>query len=332
LDSFFSGHVFPKISNMSSTIKILIVCSGNKGRISPFIHEQGESLKLKGHIVDYFQIVGRGIFGYLNNYFPLLKKINSFKPDLIHAHYCLSGLLANLQRTTPVIVTYHGSDVHFKMNRLISRITAYLAACNIFVSNHMARFIGIKNSNVIPCGVDLDLFKPCSKLEARINLGLEKDKVYVLFSSSFNNKVKNSRLALSAMEHFKDENLVLIELKEYSRNEVALLMNAVDFTLLTSFSEGSPQFIKEAMACNCPVISTRVGDVVNLIGDIDGCFLTGFNTDDLIDKIRKVLLYVKKNNRTEARKRIIDLKLDNENVASKIVDIYKSVAKKRLDN
>ncbi len=92
-------------------IKILIVCSGNSDELSPFIQEQADSLSTLGIKIDFFKIKGKGMFGYLRNHFKYKEKIRNFKPDVIHAHYGLSGLFANLQRKVPVVTTYHGSDL-----------------------------------------------------------------------------------------------------------------------------------------------------------------------------------------------------------------------------
>ena len=77
-------------------MKILVVASYNKNRFAPFIVEQADALKHVGCEVDYFGVVGKGIKGYFNAFGALRNKIKSFRPDIIHAHYGLSGLLANL--------------------------------------------------------------------------------------------------------------------------------------------------------------------------------------------------------------------------------------------
>ena len=119
-------------------MRILIIASGNSSQISPFVKEQAEALWNKGLSVDFFLIKGKGLFGYLKNYFLLIKKIKNKKYDLIHAHYGLSGLLATLQFSVPVVITFHGSDVNMKKNYIFSRIASRLSTTNIFVTSKLA--------------------------------------------------------------------------------------------------------------------------------------------------------------------------------------------------
>ena len=102
-----------------------------------------------------------------------MKTIRSKKYDLIHAHYGLSGLLATLQKKTPVIVTFHGSDVNMKNNFPLSLLASRLSRNNIFVHSSLARRLKVsgKNIHIIPCGVDLDTFSPIHKWVAREKLG-----------------------------------------------------------------------------------------------------------------------------------------------------------------
>lgn len=303
-------------------MKILIVCSYNRGRISPFISEQVESLNRLGLKTDYFLINDTGAFGYLKSLPKLKKKVKEYQPDIIHAHYGLSGLLSVLQCGIPVVITFHGSDINNKRLRLLSRIASRLSVANIFVSSKMMELMPAPYSYLIPCGVDLGFFKLINKDEARIELALQLDKKYILFSSGFDNTVKNYPLAISALEKINNTNIELIELMGYSRSEVVLLMNAVDVVLLTSYTEGSPQFIKEAMACNRPIVATDVGDIGWLFGNEYGHFIIKFDPNDLVDKLILAFDYAKKNKKTKGRDRIIFLGLNSENIARKIVDIY----------
>ena len=313
-------------------MRILIVCSGNTGQISPFVSEQVDSLKKFGINFSFFLIEGRGFLGYLKNITYLNKKITECNPALIHAHYGLSGLLALLVRNGyPLVTTFHGNDINPihsneiskpNLNRLFSRITYHFSNYSIFVNKDLALMVRAKQGkySVIPCHVDLEMFYPINKTEARKLCGLSLTKKYVLFSSSFDNYIKNYPLAQKACRVF--ENLELIELKGFARPEVNVLLNACDLALITSFNEGSSQFIKEAMACNCPIVTTKVGDVDLVIGDTEGCYVTTFEVDEVISKIKKALAFVKKEKKTLGRQRIIELGLDAEHISQKVYDIY----------
>lgn len=306
-------------------MKVLIVSSGNSGHISPFVLEQGNSLNNLGIDLSYFKIIGKGIVGYLKNLKILKKKIKEFKPDLIHAHYGLSGLLACLQQEVPVIITFHGSDVNVFYVRLFSILAARLSAFNIFVEEKIKNNIKNKNKNkVIPCGIELETFYPIEKNTAKKLVNLNCNKQYILFSSNFTNKVKNFKLAQNALS-LLNTNFEVIELKNKSREEVNLLLNACDIALLTSISEGSPQFIKEAMSCNCPIVATDVGDIRDITKNIDGCFITSFEPTSVAEAIKKAMEFSEKNKKTKGRDRIIQLKLDSESIAKEIINIYQNI-------
>jgi glycosyltransferase involved in cell wall biosynthesis len=298
-------------------LHVLIVCSGNKKSISPFVKEQIDELIDAGLLVDVFLVKGKGLLGYLRNLFRLWNQIGSSSYDLINAHYGLSGLLAGLQFKTPVVVTFHGTDLYSPKVRFYSRLAQALSKKSIVVSPYMLPFLRNRNVAVIPCGVDFNTFYPMDKTIAKKKMNLSLNKKYILFSSSFDNQVKNYPLARIAVEKLNDNSCELIELKGYNRDEVALLMNSVELALLTSFTEGSPQFVKEAMACNCPVVSTNVGDVKDLIADTEGCYLTSFDSDDISSKIVKALKFGRK---TNGRNQISHLQSDF--IAKKIIGVY----------
>ncbi len=266
-------------------MKILTVCSGNSGKIAPFITEQADALtNYCGVEHEYFIILGKGIGGYLRNLPALRKKIREFRPELVHAHYGLSGLLANLQRKIPVVTTYHGSDINNDTVYRISRLSIFLSKFNIFVSQKNCDKAGAKTkAAIIPCGVDTELFRPDDKSLVRNKLGVAENEKLVLFAGAFDNPVKNPELALSVAAAMPE--VKLLELKNYSREQVALLMNAVDACLMTSHSEGSPQVIKEAMACNCPIVSVDVGDVRDVIQYTDQCHICGYDAREITGKL-----------------------------------------------
>lgn len=304
-------------------MKVLIVASHNLGHFSPFVLEQVAALHKKGVDIETYGIKGRGITGYLRNIPDIKRRNHEFQPDLIHAHCGLSGLCANLQREVPVITTYHGTDIHsggwiLKLSQLAMRLSAY----NIFVSRKMLEMSGYKKENacVQSCGLDLDVIKEIPRALAREELGLDINEKVGLFSGSFDEYIKNYPLAKATIDKMKG--VRLIELKGYSRKEVNLLMNACDFQLTTSFRESGPLVVKEAMACGTPVVSVDVGDVKDVFGNTEGCYIAERTPDDITAKIQQALSFEGK---THGRQRIIDLGLSNDLVARRLITIYEEV-------
>ena len=306
---------------------ILVVASFNKGRFAPFIIEQAEALKEQGCEIEFFGLQGKGLRGYLNNVPQLKQKIREFRPDVIHAHYGLSGLFANLQREIPVVTTYHGSDINDKSALPFSKMAIRLSGWNIFVSRKIIEIAKPKkNYSLLPCGIDLHELQQMNKSEARQRMNLEANKRYVLFSGAFDNEVKNAPLARKAMEELCDPSVVLLELKGYSREEVTLLMCAVDALLMTSFTEGSPQVIKEALACGCPIVSVDVGDVKERIDGVDGCYVAETrHATELASLLQNAMGFEGK---TKGRERVISDQLDNRLVSQQLMKIFKIVCRK----
>ena len=305
-------------------MKILILCSKNSGRIAPFITDQVEALQNAGVVCEYFTVEGKGVKGYLRNFIPMMCKIREFQPDIIHAHYGLSGLLANLQRKVPVVTTYHGSDINNPKVLRYSKVSIILSAWNIFVSNKNIQLAGVKRKfSLIPCGVDTDIFSPMDRKLERKKLGFRESDHIVLFAGAFDNPVKNPELAKEAVAKVPDARLM--ELKGYSRTQVAELMNAADVCLMTSHSEGSPQFIKEAMACNCPIVSVDVGDVKEVIEGVEGCHIAERNAMDVALKIEQVLI---ENKRTNGYEKIKNSGFEAAVVTEKIKNVYQNISLK----
>lgn len=305
-------------------MKILIVASLNKGFYAPFILEQAQALENNGHNILFFGIKGQGVFGYLKNRSRLIRVIQQFDPQIVHAHYGLSGLFANMQRKVPVVTTFHGSDINNKSVLRFSKLAMFFSAYSIFVSQRNSAIAAPKKHyQLVPCGIDSTNFQLFDKQEARAKLQLLSSRKYVLFSGSFANRVKNADLAQRAVSLLKE--VELIELKGYSREEVNLLMNAVDAAVMTSFTEGSPQFVKEVMACGCPLVSVDVGDVQEITSGVEGYYMANYDAPDLAEKLKLAMAF---EGRTNGRQRIVELGLENETVARKITEIYKEVVKR----
>lgn len=308
-------------------MKVLMICSKYTSEKSfslvnnwAFIHEQSESLKKIGIEIDFFIVEGNGIAGYLKNLPSLRKKINSGHYDIVHAYYGLCGLLAVMQRRLPVIISFIGSDINNRKHRFFSKLALRFSAYNIFVEEKLATKAGVdKDYAIIPFGVDLETFKPMDKIQCRDNMQIEKDVPIVLFCSSASRYVKNFPLAEKAVSLLDGVNMIQLG-GGYTREQINYLYNACDVLLMTSFAEGSPQVIKEAMACGCPIVSTDVGDVIKITEGIDGCYITTYEPDNVASKIALALEFGR---RTNARNRIQNL--DFNTIADRIVTIYNTV-------
>jgi glycosyltransferase involved in cell wall biosynthesis len=181
------------------------------------------------------------------------------------------------------------------------------------------------------------------KTKARKQLNWDAKKKYILFGGAFDNLRKNYPLLKQAVDilnhtpytihHTQD--IICIEMKGLSRAECVLRMNACDLFALPSHSEGSPQALKEAMACNCPCLATDIADVKYLFGDEPGHFIlrnprkTHERWDgdenslrEMVQLINDALMF---EGRTNGRKRILELELSNEQVAKRIINIYKEI-------
>ena len=231
----------------------------------------------------------------------------------------------------------------------------------IYVAPHIRDLVYFeaRNYSIIPCGVSLEDCFLMDKAEARKHLGWDPKKKYILFGGAFDNERKNYKLLAEAVELLEKENkentasiddrlkmidepqknIICIEMKGLSREECVLRMNACDVFALPTKNEGSPQALKEAMACNCPIVATDVADIKHLLGGLpghyvlpnkkgNGAFWVGDATSvEKMARLLKEALNFK--GRTEGRKRIVELGYTNELVAKKIIKIYGKVIVKR---
>ena len=307
-------------------MRVLCVARYKKRGYAPFVTEQVEALKKAGVECRYFPVCSRGMAGYLLQVPALRHAIREFKPDIVHAHYGLCGLFANLQRKVPVVTTYHGSDINESGVRRLSRVAIGLSRFNIFVSKRLLNIVApVKNSAVIPCGINFDDYPMVEKEDARRLMGLKQEGKYILFAGAFDNPIKNASLAQAAVSQL--QGVQLLELKGYSRSQVALLMQAVDAMIMTSITEGSPQVVKEAMACGCPIVSVDVGDVKERVKGVEGCFVSNtYKPEEMASLLDKALSF---GMRTDGRNAIIRDDLTGEAVAYRLKEVYNQVSNRK---
>ena len=325
-------------------MRVLFISSGNSSKfdITPFIKAQGDSLERKGVEVIYFQVVGRGIRGYLKA-IPKLRAFLKEKPvDIIHAHYMLCGWVAVLARPRlPIVLSLMGNDalgdtigpgkVDF-FSRYLTLLTWLIqpfVQAVISKAAHIEKYVYRKQiSYIIPNGINLEQFN-CQNSDGRADLGLDAHKQYVLFLGNPVDVLKNYTLVESTMPYIRQKNVELINPYPIAHDMVPKYINAVDVLALCSFREGSPNVIKEAMACNCPIVSTKVGDAAWVMEDTPGCYLAGFEPEAFARQLEKALDFSRQFGRTQGRDRIINLGLEAAAVAEKISLIYQNLLEKQ---
>ncbi|HON97095.1 MAG TPA: glycosyltransferase [Bacteroidales bacterium] len=286
---------------------------------------QADSLNNKRIELKIVSIIGKGVWGYLKNIPQLRKQIMAFNPDIIHSHYFFCGIIAALaSRKIPIVVSLMGSDTHQSkiMKLIIKLFSDYKWTKTLVKSEDMKIRLGLINAVVLSNGVDLNLFHPLDKKECRQKLGWDLDNKYVLFASNPDRKEKNFGLAQATIDKIKINFVELKIIYNIDHSQMPVYLNAADVLLLTSKWEGSPNIVKEAMACNIPVVATKVGDIEYLFGNTEGYYYTDPDPDKLAEKINYVL-----NNdiKPNGRQRIIDLKLDSESIADKLIQLYQEV-------
>jgi teichuronic acid biosynthesis glycosyltransferase TuaC len=287
-----------------------------------FVYQQVEGLRQFGHAVDLINILGfQSKINYLKAAFEIFQRTSREAYDIVHSHYGYSAFPALFRVQAPLVITLHGSDV--LGNRFESLLTwgvSRLADAVIVVSEEMKRRIpGI----VIPCGVDLNVFKPYNRDEARARLRWPKDRYLILFPFDPKRAVKRYDLAEAAVEQLVREgvNAKLIPVFNVANREMPWCYSAADAMLLCSDREGSPTSVKEALACNLPVVATDVGDIRDIFNSVTGPRICVHDVGGIARSLREVL----KAPRAKFQGRVAMARYDQTLTVEKILAIYNGV-------
>lgn len=316
-------------------MKVLFVLGKKKDYdVSPFIISQGKSLQNNNVEVDYFIYKGTGIINYLKAIYFLRRKVKHNNYDIIHANYSYSGWVTVLTfPRAPIIVSLMGSDTYGSVNwnckrtirgyfdilltQLIQPFVSYI----IVKSRNLSKYIYLRNKcKIIPNGVDFNKFREIDKNSCRRKLSLPLNKRLILFLGNKDDPRKNFYLLKKSISMLNDFSFELLTPYPTKSDLIPFYLNAADVLVMTSYLEGSPNVIKEAMACNLPIVSTDVGDVKEVIGNTEGCYICSYNPIDVAEKIKMALNFGK---RTNGRENIRHLEINI--IAKGVINIYKKV-------
>jgi len=306
-------------------VKVLFICSGNaRAGITPIVFNQGESLRREGVNLDYFTVSGKGVVGYLRNWRPLFTLLRTQKYDLIHAHYSLCGFLATIAapHKIPIIVSLMGTLRKDTFKYYLIRLLAGRRWREVIVkSARMRDQIGLPNAHIIANGVDVGKFDlPKSHAELRRELDFTPDQKVVIFVSNPKRVEKNFPLCRASVDALQRNDVVLVAIFNKPHEEVVKHMLTADVLMLSSFTEGSPNVIKEAMAANCPIVCTPVGDVGYLLEGLPGTYvMPNFTPEAGAALLTQALAFGK---RTDGREKLKALGLSDREVADKIIKLY----------
>ena len=320
-------------------MKVLVISNmypGKKSHLGIFIKQQVEDMENEG--LEIIKVVKnrKGSIAYvsfiLRNIFYLLW--GSY--DIVHAYYGFhSALFAAIIKRRPLIITFVGSDAikepsRNKVYRILQRFVVSRANHIITVSSKIRNILisdlGADSNkiSVITFGIDFDLFQPIPPTEARKKLGFLSDKKLILFPSNPQRIEKRFDIFNRAVELLQKENHnilpVILSNNRRPYSEVPLVMNACDVLVLTSDSEGSPTVIKEALACNLPIVSVDVGDAREVIKDARSCYICKQDPANIAESIKLVL---HKNARAAGRNNIKHL--SSKEIARKIIELYREI-------
>jgi teichuronic acid biosynthesis glycosyltransferase TuaC len=278
--------------------------------LGTFVEQQVGSLRQAGMLVDvlYIDRMSHGMGAYRKIPVELSRRLDAGGHDLVHVMYggVMADIVTRSVKDRPTVVSFCGSDLMGEFQS--GNIRRLLGAYGAFASRKAARNANgvlIKSEalrsalpsgldpekiRVIPNGVSLTKFRPHNRTKCRVALQWRTDSFHILFPANAGNPVKRPELARSAVSHLEKAGIraELHFLKGVPHDQVPIWINACDAVLITSAHEGSANIIKEALACNVPVVSVDVGDARERLEHVEGCYIAEDVPYALADKLKLV--------------------------------------------
>ncbi|MBS3944534.1 MAG: glycosyltransferase family 4 protein [Melioribacter sp.] len=299
-----------------------------------FVKEQIESLKKENISCDIFFINGRekGKKIYLLDLKKLFFYLIRNKYDIIHCHHVFSGVIYVLTGHAfwkKSILSYQNPP-EFEGGKILFYFL-YFFFNKIILK---CKPIEIKRSKTIylPNGVNMDFFYVRDKDECKKKLNLNVDCKYILFTDSYKKRKQKRIDRFNEMINYLKNNLKIqniepLVLTNTPREMMPLFINATDVHVITSDFEGSPNSVKECLACNVPVVSTNVGNVKEMIRDIEGCFVSdSFEPSDLAILVKQSLSTQNFDGRTVIKNKNYAI----EDTTKELINIYVNILNDKL--
>jgi teichuronic acid biosynthesis glycosyltransferase TuaC len=312
-------------------MKVLFVSKANAdGKPGVVVGNQMASLRKYGDMeISYFPITGKGISTYIKHIFKLKKFLKANRCDIVHANYSFCGFTASLAGAKPLVVSLMGSDT--KTTGWLKMATRYFLhnrwTTTIVKSASMADDLQPKRTvEIIPNGVDIDLFSSVTREEALQFAQFNPAKKHIVFVGDPSRYSKNGDLAKEVVQRIEHLPIELHIVQNRPHSEIIRYMIAADVILMTSRYEGSPNVIKEAMACNKPIVSTNVGDVAMLLENVAGCYVCAQDAQILSEALIKALHFAENQGATTGVEKLQALGIDAASTARKISSIYRNFA------
>lgn len=303
---------------------------------------------------------------------------NDLNYDLLHSHYWLSGRVATLvseQWQVPHIATFHTlgdvknrarvgeqeTELRIETEREVIASADRVIATSAHEKSQMVRFYGAQPGKieVIPCGVDLTLFRPIDKNKARQELGLADSKI-VLFVGRIE-PLKGIDILLNAVASLEDKDglrVLIIGGDSEDDGEIArlswlaadlgigekvtfvgpieherlpLFYSAANICVVPSYYESFGLVALEALACGTPVVASRVGGLPSIIRDAETGYLIPWHCPEPFTEQLELLLA----NEALARSFGIAGRASVENlswptVAKQVLEVYEMLTKDSL--
>jgi D-inositol-3-phosphate glycosyltransferase len=295
--------------------------------------------------------------------------------DIIHSHYWLSGVLGlKLQSSWNAyhLITYHtigavknltcptenASELRLTNEKKLAKLCDRIVLPTQKEKEHLIQYYHapVDKIRIVPCGVNLELFKPMDKLSVRRHLAFHMDDLIVLYVGRYTPIKGLDRLfkAFRNLTHLSHLRLVMVggdgehspmfrQLKSKAKAlhiENRLIFagrvdqetlpeyySAADVLVVPSYYESFGLVALEALACGTPVVTTSVGAMEDIVKDgVTGYVAKDTDPQHYARLIETVLLKQQQNGLSPSEIRSSVAEFTWSRSASLLLEAYRSLS------